>query len=1469
MNNYTLKGLLLVASLGVFSYLSDFYNTSHYTFSSEKASKKNELPSAQNYTWESLKKQHQHSPLCSHQADLTSSPAFTWENLADGLVPRAEGQSALINGKLYVFGGFIGLVEGTASELIITKTVEVYNPATATWTALAEMLHGVTHLGVATDGDEVWLCGGFEGNNPGVITDKVQIYNTTTNTWRYGPDLPEPMASHAVARLGRKIHVFGGLKPNRQTDNTAHYALDLDNQVAGWQALAPLPNPRNHHAGKSANGKLYAIGGQYGHDSSYDDVNLVHAYDPFTNSWQRVADLPYTRSHFEHSTLLTLDGKIIIIGGRRENMAGTSDDAITEYDPVANTWTELEKLPRRLLAPNAGIIEDELYVSHGGAMWQQPLQGVYKTDFVRTPLNQLGFQSTQINVTVARGSSLAKEVYLWASNDAPNYTIPTANLPNWLSVNNPTGTTNTEAQEISLNFDASNLAVGSYNFTLQANAQDFSQAEINITLDVVEQTTKVLYIYGNVNRFGYLPSQPEYANEPVPYDQMRLNDTGDNGMSEFKAAIEAIDFEIEEAYDQDITLTEEFLTAYDVIILASNQKTWAASEVAALNVWVRNGGGLIGYSDSGFGGIFNQPLPAGLNNQQGRNSNNLLMQQFGMFFFTDQGGGGGDNLVTDWELDHFLNTKDGIPQTLQFRGEGCSPIRIDPDWAEKQACDTIYQIARFQNGGVGGPTAINDPVLGNGIQDYDIDCSLAAAEIGNGRVIGTFDRNTFWNNGPGTDIDEHDNRIFSQKLVQWAAQRTLSPAQVTVSGERKTWHKVSITFEGPQTSETAANNPFLNYRLDVTFTNGSKTYKVPGFYAADGDAAETSAAAGNKWRVHFAPDEVGLWEYTVSFRSGENIAVSEEACAGIANYFDGLEGSFMIAQSDKQGKDLRAYGRLRYVGEHYLQFPNGKRFLKVGADAPETFLAYADFDDTYRHATRADDFNRIKTWTPHIADWQAGDPTWQGNKGKGMIGAINYLSQKGNNAFSFLTYNAGGDGQNVWPFIAHDDKFHYDCSKLDQWEIVFEHADQKGMYLHFKTQETENDDNNVWALDNGNLGIERKLYYRELIARFSHHLALNWNLGEENTQTTAQRQQMAQYFYDNDPYRNHVVLHTYPNQIEQVYTPLLGTNSELTGVSLQTPFNNVHQETLKWVINSKNANKPWVVANDEQGPFQRGVPPDEGYQGFSNGANTPSQGDIRKYTLWGNLMAGGAGVEYYFGYNLIENDLDCEDWRSRDQMWDYNRHALEFFYDNSIPFWEMETRNDLIDNAANSNTKYCLSKPGEIYVIYLPNGGTTDLNLEGFANNFTIEWYNPRTGGLLETGSVTMATGAGVVNVGNPPADATEDWVVLLVNESTPLSLPPNVPIEEILDERQGLKIYPNPAKEYFTVKYDRNNGGVEPQVMIYNGLMQRIGSPKIAWNGESWEALINLTELKASTGIYFVAFKTKNQTIYKKIIIE
>ena len=611
--------------------------------------------------------------------------------------------------------------------------------------------------------------------------------------------------------------------------------------------------------------------------------------------------------------------------------------------------------------------------------------------------------------------------------------------------------------------------------------------------------------------------------------------------------------------------------------------------------------------------------------------------------------------------------------------------------------------------------------------------------------------------------------------------------QPEITGELKQWHNVTLTVDGPFARETdTAPNPFLDVRMTVAFTHesGSPSYRIPGYFAADGRAGETSASSGDKWRAHLSPDKPGRWEYEVTLLSGPLAAIEEQAAGPARGPGNPRHwaGAFVVAPSDKAGRDFRAHGRLHDIGRRYLQFAGSKAFfLKAGADSPENLLGYADFDGT-RSAKAAGtaraneaETTALKTWAPHVRDWRPGDPTWKDGRGKGLIGALNYLADAGLNAVSFLTYNAGGDGDDVWPFVERDDKRHYDCSKLDQWQVVFDHAQARGLFLHFKLQETENDDTiredgqpAPTALDAGELGVERKLYLRELVARFGHELALNWNLGEENTQTPDQQRAMARFLRETDPYPHPIVIHTYPHQQDTVYGPLLGAQSGLSGISLQNNWRTVHQRVLKWIRESERAGRPWVVANDEQNPHFTGVPPDPGYSG-SDGVARPESGsapytmhDVRKHTLWGALLAGGAGVEYYFGYTLPQNDLGCQDWRSRGQSWAYCRLALDFFRRNRVPVEEMDSHDELVGNPSSDNSRYCLARPGEVYVVSLPEGGTADLDVGESRAAFSVRWFDPRNGGALRTGSVASVRGPGRVSLGAAPAAPAEDWVVLV-----------------------------------------------------------------------------------------------------------
>ncbi|MEZ4700104.1 MAG: DUF5060 domain-containing protein [Rhodothermales bacterium] len=585
---------------------------------------------------------------------------------------------------------------------------------------------------------------------------------------------------------------------------------------------------------------------------------------------------------------------------------------------------------------------------------------------------------------------------------------------------------------------------------------------------------------------------------------------------------------------------------------------------------------------------------------------------------------------------------------------------------------------------------------------------------------------------------------------------------VTVTGELKKWHTVTLTFDGPSTSETASPNPFRNYRLNVTFTKGSKTYVVPGYYAADGNAGETSATSGAKWRVHFTPDETGTWNYSVSFVTGTDIAVSTSA--GTPTSFNGTSGSFTIAGTDKTGDDFRARGRLRYAGKHYMKLDNGDWFIENGSGSPENLLGDPDFDGTFNFAG-----DHLKTYSAHIQDWKTGDPSWKGGKGKGIVGAMNYLAGEGINSQFFITMNVEGDGKDVWPWTAYEERYRFDVSKLDQWEILFTHMNNKGILLHVVLQELGNE----FLLDGGDLGLQRKLYYREMIARFGHH-NLKWNLGEEHKiegigNTDAQRIAFTGYINANDPYKSIITMHSQAGTDKYllIYGPLLG-NPAYSGISFQihdgewdVAGDKTYNRITEWRDYSTDAGRPWIITLDECCGWNGGVRPDE--------SNMEA---VRKSEMWGSLMAGGAGFDWYLGFDVDKRDLELEDFRRYDFLWEQSTIAHTFFTA-YLPFQDMEPKSGLAPLYSNR----VFAKTGSIYAVYLPNGGTTTLDLGATVKTYPVQWYNPRTGGALKNGTVTSVSGPGVKSIGSPPSETTKDWVAIVGDPlDGPVDPPPPPP---------------------------------------------------------------------------------------------
>jgi N-acetylneuraminic acid mutarotase len=292
--------------------------------------------------------------------------AEDWVRATASPIERVEAPTLVLNGKLYIFGGF-------DARLRPIPRLDVYDPSKDSWDRLKDIPLKVTHLNPASDGKTVWFVGGYKGRHPGKVTAEVWKYDVAADSWSKGVELPEARAGGALVYHDKRLHYFGGFADRNKTC-VEHWTLAL-NDNRKWQPAPAMPAPRGHLSAAVIDDTIYALGGQIGHDGNPKDAKECYKYKPATRKWSACADLPFNRSHFEPGTIVT-DGRIVIVGGRSNNtkLGKPGVAHITQYDPKTNKWTELDPLPHRLLAPCAAVVGDKLVVIAGGLNNTQPVQ---------------------------------------------------------------------------------------------------------------------------------------------------------------------------------------------------------------------------------------------------------------------------------------------------------------------------------------------------------------------------------------------------------------------------------------------------------------------------------------------------------------------------------------------------------------------------------------------------------------------------------------------------------------------------------------------------------------------------------------------------------------------------------------------------------------------------------------------------------------------------------------------------------------------------------------------------------------------------------------------------------------------------------------------------------------------------------------------------------------------------------------
>ena len=119
---------------------------------------------------------------------LCDPAADSWQQMAAMPTARHGHAAAVMDGKIYVSGGFT-----TSREL--SDAFEAYDPVTNTWTTLASLSEvRADHASAAAHG-KLYVFGGWASGDG---LDLVEVYSPASNSWARAADLPSAI-DEAVA----------------------------------------------------------------------------------------------------------------------------------------------------------------------------------------------------------------------------------------------------------------------------------------------------------------------------------------------------------------------------------------------------------------------------------------------------------------------------------------------------------------------------------------------------------------------------------------------------------------------------------------------------------------------------------------------------------------------------------------------------------------------------------------------------------------------------------------------------------------------------------------------------------------------------------------------------------------------------------------------------------------------------------------------------------------------------------------------------------------------------------------------------------------------------------------------------------------------------------------------------------------------------------------------------------------------
>ncbi len=229
------------------------------------------------------------------------------------------------DGKIY--SGFGDALFSSYNDL------NVLDPEAGTWTVLASAADPREAPGHGIIDGKLYVAGGWGAN--GKPDPKLEIYDIASNTWTTGPSDPAAFAGAGSAVLDGKLYLVGGCGANIcGTTSVSAY----DPARGTWSHIAPYPEPIAWNSCAGIDGKLYCAGGI---NSDSNHIRHAYVYNPAANAWSRLPDMPIPLWGSEYSAangMLVISSGITSGGG---TTGGALTNQGSAYDPRAGTWIAL------------------------------------------------------------------------------------------------------------------------------------------------------------------------------------------------------------------------------------------------------------------------------------------------------------------------------------------------------------------------------------------------------------------------------------------------------------------------------------------------------------------------------------------------------------------------------------------------------------------------------------------------------------------------------------------------------------------------------------------------------------------------------------------------------------------------------------------------------------------------------------------------------------------------------------------------------------------------------------------------------------------------------------------------------------------------------------------------------------------------------------------------------------------------